>query len=117
MLLIGFVCGGMSLQPGGCAGPSPNFVVILTDDQSWVELYDDRSDPNEHHNLASDPKFASIKKKLGAAMPTKNVVPKEIAKGETDSYGRKYERLRNEGIPDWLGTMPKKASGEQPNDR
>jgi arylsulfatase A-like enzyme len=36
LLLIGFGCGGLSLRPARCADPSPNFVVILTDDQSWV---------------------------------------------------------------------------------
>ena len=69
-------------------------------------MYDHRSDPDEHHNLAGDPKFASIKKKLGAYMPTRNVVPKSIQEGGTDSYGRKYQRLLDEGVPDWLGIVP-----------
>ena len=59
------------------------------------ELYDHRSDPNEHHNLAGDPKYASVKERLGAYMPTKNVVPEDIERGGTDRYGRKYERLRD----------------------
>lgn len=36
VLSIGFGCGGLLLRPARCADPSPNFVVILTDDQSWV---------------------------------------------------------------------------------
>jgi iduronate 2-sulfatase len=87
------------------AARSQNFRYIRYRDGT-EELYDHRTDPNEHINLAGDPKFASIKTKLGAAMPATNVVPEEIEKGETDSYGRKYKMLRDEGVPDWLGTMP-----------
>ena len=36
VLLFGFACSGLSLQSAKGANPSPNFVVILTDDQSWV---------------------------------------------------------------------------------
>ena len=70
------------------------------------ELYDHRSDPNEHNNLAGDPKLASVKQKLEACVPTVNAVPASIKDGGTDSYGRKFERLRKEGVPDWLGRVP-----------
>ena len=84
---------------------SQNFRYIRYRD-GGEELYDHRNDPNEHHNLAGDPQWASIKKKLGAAMPANNVVPKSIQDGGTDSYGEKYEELRDEGIPEWLGKLP-----------
>ena len=87
------------------AARSLNFRYIRYRDGT-EELYDHRSDPNEHHNLAGDPEFASIKKKLGAYMPTDNVVPTSIKDGGTDTYGRKYERLRTEGVPQWLGRIP-----------
>jgi iduronate 2-sulfatase len=92
------------------AARSLNFRYIRYRDGT-EELYDHRSDPNEHHNLAGNPKLDSIKKKLGAYMPTNNVVPTSIKDGGTDSYGRKYERLRNEGVPEWLGQIPPKRSG------
>ena len=36
LFLIGFSSAGLTLQPVSGADESPNFVVILTDDQSWV---------------------------------------------------------------------------------
>jgi iduronate 2-sulfatase len=91
------------------AARSLNFRYIRYRDGS-EELYDHRTDPGEHQNLANDPKLASIKKKLGAYMPTNNVVPTSIKEGGTDSYGRKYARLRNEGIPEWLGDDPARTA-------
>ena len=95
-------------QYGNHAVRSLNFRYIRYRDGS-EELYDHRSDPNEHSNLAGDPMFASIKRKLGGYLPTKNVVPKSIEDGGTDTYGRKYERLHAEGVPAWLGKVPSKT--------
>lgn len=70
------------------------------------ELYDHRTDPGEHTNLASDPNLTSIKKKLAAALPVRNVMPSVLESGGVDSYGRKFEFLRDQGVPGWLGTVP-----------
>ena len=95
------------------AARSQNFRYIRYRDGS-EELYDHRTDPNEHRNLAGDPKLASIKKKLRGYLPTDNVVPTSIKDGGTDSYGNKYERLRNEGVPDWLGKVPQELEATRP---
>ena len=88
------------------AARSQNYRYIRYRDGS-EEMYDHRTDPNEHYNLADDPKVAGIKKKLAGYMPTDNVVPKSIEDGGTDSYGKRFERLRDEGVPAWLGRVPK----------
>ena len=70
------------------------------------ELYDHRVDPGEHHNLAQDPGFQSVKKRLSKAIPKRNVKPAPLQSGEQDSYGKKFETLREFGVPAWLGTIP-----------
>ena len=90
------------------AARSLNFRYIRYRDGT-EELYDHRSDPSEHHNLAHDVKLARIKEKLGAYMPKNNAVPTSSKDGDTDSFGRKAERLRTDGVPDWLGKVPKTA--------
>jgi len=75
------------------------------------ELYDHRSDPKEHNNLAGDPERARIKEKLGAFMPKNDAVPTSMKDGDTDSFGRKVEKLRSEGVPDWLGSDPQNSIG------
>jgi len=87
------------------AARSLNFRYIRYRDGT-EELYDHRSDPNEHHNLAGDSKFARLKEKLGAYMPKNNIVPSSIKDGGTDALGRKAEKLRSEGVPKWLGAKP-----------
>ena len=87
------------------AARSLNFRYIRYRDGT-EELYDHRSDPDESHNLAGDPKLASIKKKLRGYLPMKNVVPSSIQAGDADAYGRKYNLLRDQGVPDWLGQIP-----------
>jgi len=47
-LLVGLVCCGPFLPSARCAQTSPNFVVILTDDQSWVGT-SVRMDPDIPH--------------------------------------------------------------------
>lgn len=90
---------------GNHAARSLNFRYIRYRDGS-EELYDHRKDPHEHHNLANDSDLASIKQKMAAKLPTKNVIPKSIKEGGTDSYGRRFQQLRDEGAPDWLGKVP-----------
>ena len=75
------------------------------------ELYDHRSDPNEHRNLAAHPGYASVKSELAAYLPKKNVVPEAMQSGGLDSYGKKVEMLRAEGVPEWLGKEPAKPAG------
>jgi arylsulfatase A-like enzyme len=87
------------------AARSLNFRYIRYRDGS-EELYDHRTDPGEHHNLSGDPKLASIKKKLAAHMPSTNVMPESLQDGETDTYGRKVERMQADGVPEWLGRIP-----------
>ena len=76
------------------------------------ELYDHRSDPNEHRNLAADPDYAAVKERLAAYMPKRNAVPASIESGGADSFGRKVEKLRSEGVPEWLGEDPERAVGK-----
>ena len=92
-------------QYGNHAVRSLNFRYIRYRDGS-EELYDHRKDPGENHNLANDPDWNHIKERMIGKLPTKNVVPKSIREGGTDSYGRKFERLRDEGVPEWLGKTP-----------
>ena len=74
------------------------------------ELYDHRSDPGEHLNLAADSKYSEVKERLAAYVPEKNAVPASIKNGGLDSFGRKVEMLRAEGVPDWLGKVPPKVA-------
>lgn len=70
------------------------------------ELYDHRTDPNEHHNIADKPELASIKRKLASKIPSRNVIPNSLKDQGTDSYGKKFRMLRDEGVPEWLGKIP-----------
>ena len=76
------------------------------------ELYDHRSDPGEHLNLAANPKYSEVKERLAAHVPEKNAVPSSIENGGLDSFGRKVERLLAEGLPDWLGKDPQRAGAK-----
>ena len=87
------------------AARSQNFRYIRYRDGS-EELYDHRTDPNEHHNLAADPALASIKKRLAASLPTTNLMPDSLKDGGQDSYGSRYQQLRDNGVPPWLGKVP-----------
>ncbi|MEQ9407699.1 MAG: hypothetical protein RIK87_08215 [Fuerstiella sp.] len=82
-----------------------NFRYIRYRDGS-EELYDHRKDPGEHHNLADDPALAGLKKKFARYLPRVNVMPESLKQGETDSYGRRVEKLRAESVPAWLGQIP-----------
>lgn len=66
------------------------------------ELYDHRVDPGEHRNLANDDRYQGVKKRLGNAIPERNRKPASIASGGRDVYGKKYEMLRQHGVPEWL---------------
>ncbi|MAI70909.1 MAG: hypothetical protein CMM01_08380 [Rhodopirellula sp.] len=70
------------------------------------ELYDHRSDPREHHNLAQEPAYLPVKQRLAKAIPKRNKKPSSLASGGQDAYGKKYEMLREQGVPEWLGADP-----------
>ncbi len=74
------------------------------------ELYDHRSDPGEHLNLAPDPNYEEVKARLAAYLPKKNAVPKSIEEGGSDSFGRKVEKLLADGVPAWLGKDPAQST-------
>lgn len=84
---------------------SMNFRYIRYRDGS-EELYDHRTDPREHHNLAGDAAYLAVKERLAKAIPTRNKKPSSLESGGNDSYGRKYEMLREQGVPVWLGAEP-----------
>jgi iduronate 2-sulfatase len=90
---------------GNHAARSRNFRYIKYRDGS-EELYDHRNDPGEHINLAADPEFAHIKKRLGKYFPDKNVVPESLKNGGLDDYGLRVQKLQTEGVPGWLGAAP-----------
>jgi len=78
-----------------------NFRYIRYRDGS-EELYDHRSDPNEHTNLAASPEYANVIKRMSKYIPKTNKLPESLANGKLDSHGSKVELLRTQGIPDWL---------------
>ena len=55
-------------------------------------------------NQAANRKFAKVKQRLGNHLPKKNIVPKSIEEGGTDSLGKKIDRLETNGVPEWLGS-------------
>jgi arylsulfatase A-like enzyme len=74
------------------------------------ELYNHATDPLEHVNQAANPKSAKIKQRLKKYLPTKNTLPSTMKDGGLDSYGKRVERLKTEGIPEWLGKDPAKTA-------
>ncbi|MDB4459054.1 sulfatase-like hydrolase/transferase [bacterium] len=74
------------------------------------ELYNHETDPLEHINQTANPKFAKIKARLRKYLPTKNVLPSSMEDGGLDSYGKRVDRLRTEGIPEWLGKDPSETA-------
>lgn len=76
------------------------------------ELYDHRSDPGEHRNLAADSEYEEVRARLAAYLPKNNAVPKPIQEGGSDSFGRKVEGLLAEGVPGWLGKDPTQHTAE-----
>ncbi|MGB0578621.1 MAG: sulfatase-like hydrolase/transferase [Limisphaerales bacterium] len=71
------------------------------------EFYNHKSDPGEHRNLAADPKFAKLKERYIKYLPKKNALPRSMKDGGLDTHGRRVEALQKNGIPDWLGKLPK----------
>ena len=51
-----------------------------------------------------------LKEKMRKFLPAVNVVPASMKDGGSDSFGKKVERLRNGGVPDWLGKDPPTAA-------
>jgi hypothetical protein len=61
-------------------------------------------------NQASNPKYAKIKERFKKYLPTKNTLPASMKDGGLDSFGKRVERLRTDGIPEWLGKDPAKTA-------
>ncbi len=89
---------------------SLNFRYIRYRDGS-EELYDHRSDPREHRNLAHEPAYLAVKKRLAKAIPKRNKKPASLDSGGQDAYGKKYNMLREQGVPEWLGAEFLPSSG------
>ncbi|MHC4995798.1 MAG: sulfatase/phosphatase domain-containing protein, partial [Planctomycetota bacterium] len=66
------------------------------------ELYDHRSDPGEHTNLAGEPGMRRVIAEHRRWLPLRNKPPagEEVFTG--DSVDRKVEMLKTEGLPEWL---------------
>lgn len=50
-----------------------------------------------------------LKERLKKHLPRKNVLPSSMRDGGLDSFGKKVQKLRSEGIPEWLGRDPKQS--------
>lgn len=69
------------------------------------EFYDRLNDPNEHHNLANDEKFAEAKASLKAWLPRQNALPygmKDFDKEGGDFITKILAKFEKEGIPEHL---------------
>ena len=67
------------------------------------ELYDHLNDPNEHRNLAGLVQYDEVIREHRQWLPKKNALPSGMEEWTIDSFGKKVERLRSAGVPDWLG--------------
>lgn len=66
------------------------------------ELYDHRSDPGEHTNLASNPEYADILVEHRQWLPKQDAFPAGKKSFTGDRYDDKVEQFRAEGVPTWL---------------
>ncbi len=66
------------------------------------ELYDHRTDPGEHVNLAANPKFADVLAEHRNWLLKNEAANDAAAEFPKDSYDRQVEQFKAEGLPDWL---------------
>lgn len=66
------------------------------------ELYDHRSDPNEFHNLASNPEYQSVLEQHRAALPKHEAYPVGKDNFPSDSYDKRVASFKKNGLPPWL---------------
>ena len=66
------------------------------------ELYDHKTDPNEHTNLASDPKYLAQKEQLKQSLPDVDCTFEEDPLA--DSLGKRASQWKQDRslIPEWL---------------
>ncbi|MEO2020222.1 MAG: hypothetical protein ABGX05_00235, partial [Pirellulaceae bacterium] len=60
------------------------------------------ADPLEHDNLAGQPTYSAVIKKLRSRLPGKNVLPAGDKQWAGDSLSKKIKSLQTDGIPAWL---------------
>jgi arylsulfatase A-like enzyme len=66
------------------------------------ELYDHRTDPGEHRNLAGDAEYAEVIKDHKRFLPENDALPAGTNEWTNDKYETIIENWRKEGIPTWL---------------
>ena len=67
------------------------------------ELFDHKVDPNEHTNVANDPRYNTIKQQLKHWLPRHNQMPTQMSQFNGDFLEKRLEKWQGEnGIPDWL---------------
>ncbi len=63
------------------------------------ELYDHKTDPGEHDNVAGNPANARQIERLSQWLPAVNKLPKG---GMPDGFANAVKRMKNSGVPAWL---------------
>lgn len=67
------------------------------------ELYHNLRDPNQHDNLAKDPKYKSVKDSLKLWLPQHNQLPTGMTEFKGDFLEQRIQQWQREnGVPDWL---------------
>lgn len=66
------------------------------------ELYDHRSDPGEHHNMANQPEYQSVIEELRKWLPDYEALPAGIEDWEGDSYDQRVKTWEETEVPEWL---------------
>jgi iduronate 2-sulfatase len=66
------------------------------------ELYDHRTDPEEHVNLATDPAYADELVRQRDWLLSNEGAQDATTTFPKDSYDKRVEEFKKEGVPDWL---------------
>lgn len=83
--------------------------AVRSDDWRYIryrdgteELYDHRTDPQEHSNLAADPRFRAIIEDHRKWLPKTDAPPAGERFWEGDELSARLERFITTGVPAWL---------------
>ncbi|QDT05415.1 Choline-sulfatase [Rubripirellula lacrimiformis] len=84
--------------------------AVRSDDWRYIryrddteELYDHRTDPGEHTNLAADPKYASVVEDHKKWIPKSGALPAGTDHWKGDSLDKRIQEWEdNDSLPDWL---------------